>query len=337
MRLALPLLLLLLSAACADEARGGSAGARGRIRAVGSSTLYPFTALIAERLVAADPAARPPVIESTGTGAGIRLFCAGAGADHPDLLDASRRMTAAEYASCRANGTGPVLEVPVGLDGVVVAQAAAARPMPLTSADLYRALSAAPGGRANTARLWSDVNPALPPTPIRVYGPPATSGTRDAFVERMLLPACRRAEAAPRDEACRRIRADGAWADAGENDNLTVRKLAGDPAALGIFGFPYLRAQPGVLRGLPVDGVAPDGATIADGRYPGARRLFLYVKRDHLGAVPGLRRFLRLYVAAGGERGVLAARGLIPAPPPERARAARVVGDERPLDPADLG
>lgn len=340
MRRAVPLLLLLLpvllTAACLDQARGGGAGARGQIRAVGSSTLYPFTALVAEQLVAADPDARPPVIESTGTGAGLRLFCAGAGADHPDLADASRRITAAEYARCAANGVGPVLEVPVGIDGVVLAQARGGPALSLTAADLYRALAAAPGGRPNAARTWADVNPALPATPIRVLGPPATSGTRDALAELVLVPGCRRVERTDRGAECRRLRDDGAWADAGENDNLVVRKLLADPGALGVFGYGYLRENAGTLRGVPVDGAAPTAAAIRDGRYPGARPLYLYVKANHLDAVPGLRRFLRLYAAGWGEDGVLTARGLIASAAPVRAEAARVIADERPLDPATL-
>jgi len=339
MRRLSPLLLaaILLLPACLDQARGGGAGARGQIRAVGSSTLYPFTALVAEQLVAADPAARPPVIESTGTGAGLRLFCAGAGADHPDMADASRRITAGEYARCVANGVGPVLEVPVGIDGVVVAQARSGPALSLTAADLYRALAAAPDGRPNATRRWSDVNPALPPTPIRVLGPPATSGTRDAFAELVLLPGCRRVERRPRAAECRRLRDDGAYADAGENDNLVVRKLLADPMALGVFGYGYLRESAGRLRGVPIDGVAPGVAAIRDGRYPGARRLFLYVKANHLDAVPGLRRFLRLYAADWNDDGPLAGRGLIASSPAVREQAARIIAEERALDPATLG
>jgi len=339
MRLFRPLLLLaaaLLPSACLDQARGGGAGARGQIRAVGSSTLYPFTALVAEQLIAADPDAPLPVIESTGTGAGIRLFCAGAGADHPDLADASRRITAAEYARCAANGVGPVLEVPIGIDGVVMAQANGGSVRSLTAAELYRALAAAPGGRPNTARTWADVNPALPATPIRVLGPPATSGTRDAFAELVLLPGCRAVERRPVDTACRRLREDGAYADSGENDNLVVRKLMADPAALGVFGYGYLRENAGALRGVAINGVLPGADAIRDGRYPGARPLFLYVKANHLDAVPGLRRFLRLYASDWQEGGILAARGLIASPPAVRAEAARVIAEERALDPATL-
>jgi len=335
-----PLLLSIVSllslAACLDQARGGGAGARGQIRAVGSSTLYPFTTLVAEQLVAAVPDARPPVIESTGTGAGLRLFCAGAGADHPDMADASRRITAAEYARCDANRVGPVLEVPVGLDGVVLAQARGGPAFSLTDADLYRALAATPGGRRNAARLWRDVDPALPPVPIRVLGPPATSGTRDAFAELILLPGCRRVERVADPARCTRLREDGAFADAGENDNLVVRKLLAEPDALGIFGWGYLRQNGERLRGVRLDGVAPGVAAIRAGRYPGARPLYLYVKVNHLRAVPNLRRFLALYAASWGEDGPLAARGLIASAPAVRADAAAAIADARPLDPADL-
>lgn len=339
MRLFRPLLLViaaLLPTACLDQARGGGAGARGQIRAVGSSTLYPFTALVAEQLIAADPDAPLPVIESTGTGAGLRLFCAGAGADHPDLADASRRITAAEYARCAANGVGPVLEVPVGIDGVVLAQADSGPMRSLTEAQLYRALAARPNGRRNAARLWSDVGPGLPAVPIRVLGPPASSGTRDAFAELVLLPGCRQVERRADPVECRRLREDGAWSDAGENDNLVVRKLLAEPTAIGVFGYGYLRENAGRLRGVAINGVAPSASAIRDGRYPGARPLYLYVKANHLDAVPGLRRFLRLYAADWQEGGVLTARGLIASPPDVRREAARIIAEERALDPATL-
>lgn len=341
-------LLLACSAlvACHDQARGGGAGARDGIRVVGSSTLYPFTTLVAERFVLSDSDAEPPVIESTGTGAGVRLFCGGVGAAHPDLLDASRRMTLGEYRRCRRNGVGPVIELPVGIDGVVLAEAVGGPRFSLTRAQLYRALAVEPDGRPNAARRWSDIDPALPAVPIRVYGPPATSGTRDALVDLIMVPGCEaafptaralvRTDPAAHARLCRRIREDGAFVDAGENDNFIVQKLAANPTALGVFGFGYLEENQGAVRGVPVDGVAPSAGAIADGRYPGARALYLYVKNDHLEAVPGLRRFLRLYAASWGPDGPLTRRGLIPSPAPIRAAAAETVRTERPLDPATL-
>lgn len=338
------LLLALMLPACHDQARGGATGARDAIRAVGSSTLYPFTTLVAERFVESDPRAKPPVIESTGTGAGFRLFCAGLGARHPDLADASRRMGAGEYRLCRRNGVGPVIEVPVGIDGVVLAEPLDGPGFRLTRAQLYRALAAEPGGRPNAARRWSDVDPTLPDLPIAVYGPPATSGTRDALVELVMVPGCdaadpgaRRLAPAPRAARCGRIREDGAFIDSGENDNLIVQKLGANPHALGVFGYSYLEENADAVRGVPVEGVAPSYRSIADGRYPGARPLYLYAKRNHLDAVPGLRRFLRLYAASWAPGGPLARRGLIASPRAARAAAAEIVRTERPLDPRSLG
>lgn len=345
MRRLAPLLFLLSTVACHDQA-GGGAGPRSQIRVVGSSTVYPFTATVAEALVASDPRVAAPVIESTGTGAGFRLFCAGVGAQHPDVADASRRMTLAEYRRCAANGAGDLLEIPVGIDGIAVAQSRAANPLSLTITALYRALAARPLGADNKTRTWADVNPRLPAVPIQVYGPPATSGTRDAFADLILARGCdgvdpAAAALASRDPAahrarCTRVREDGAYLDAGENDNLIVRKLQANPQAIGVFGYAYLDENAGAVRPVPLNGVLPGQAAIADGRYPGSRPLYLYAKRAHLDAVPGLRRFLSLYVRAAAPDGPLVRRGLIAAPTEVRARAARIVAHEVPLDPRSL-
>ena len=346
MRSLLLLLACLPLAACHDQARGGGGGAREEIRVVGSSTVYPFTTLVAERFVAGDPDARAPVIESTGTGAGMRLFCGGLGAGHPDIANASRRMTAAEHRECQANGVGPVLEVPIGIDGVAVAEAGNGPRFALTPALLYRALAATPGGEANRADSWADLDPRLPDVPIRVYGPPATSGTRDALSELIMIPGCEavvpgaralaRSDATAHKLLCTRLREDGRYSDQGENDNLIVQKLAANPTALGVFGYSYLEENAGAVVGVPLNGVAPGYGSIADGRYPGSRPLYLYVKKHHLDAVPGLRRFLRLYAASWGPDGPLTRRGLIAAPAPVRAEALRTVRTERPLDPGRL-
>ena len=339
-------LLALATGACVDQAAGAGAGSRDQIRAVGSSTVYPFTTIAAEHFLANSPDARPPVIESTGTGAGLKLFCAGLGARHPDIADASRRMRRSEYAACRANGVGDVLEVQIGIDGIAFAEAKDGPKMALTPADLYRALAAAPLGRANAARTWRDVNPALPATPIQVYGPPATSGTRDALAELILAVGCEAVDPAARalrvrDEAafaarCQRVRDDGADVDAGENDKLIVQKLQSNPNAIGVFGYGYLEENARVVNGVPIAGVAPSYAAIASGAYPGARPLYLYVKKAHLDAIPGLRGFLRQYAQLWNDDGPLVRRGLIAAPPAIRARSAAIVAREVPLDPAAL-
>ena len=346
MRLASLLAAVLLLPACQDQANGGGGGARAEIRVVGSSTVYPFTTTVAERFVAADPHAAAPVIESTGTGAGMKLFCAGIGAAHPDIEDASRRIKPGEYRTCAANGAGRLMEVRIGIDGIAFAQARNGPALPLTPALLYRALAATPGGRPNTARLWRDLRPDLPAVPIQVYGPPTTSGTRDALAELILTRGCEDVDPAAKPLAardpdaakalCTRIREDGAYVDAGENDNLIVQKLGSNPNAIGVFGYSYLEENRDAVRGLPIAGVAPTYATIADGSYPGSRPLFLYVKKAHLDAVPGLRAFLRLYAQAWGPDGPLVKRGLIAAPDAVRAAAAQEIARETPLDPATL-
>ncbi|WP_093666118.1 substrate-binding domain-containing protein [Sphingomonas gellani] len=320
--------------ACHDQALGGMGG-RDSIAAVGSSTVYPFTTTVAELYVATHPHAAAPVIEETGTGAGLRLFCAGIGSAFPDIADASRRMRADEYRACARNGAGALVEVQLGLDGIAIGRSRAGPAIALTPAQIYRALAAAPGGRPNTARRWSDVDPALPDSPITVYGPPATSGTRDAFGQLILLPGCRAAErrATP---ACLRIREDGAYVDAGESDNAIVQKLSANPAALGVFGFSYLAENADSLAGVPINGIAPDRPSIATGRYPGARPLFLYVKKAHLDAVPGLHAFLDLYARSWGKGGPLARHGLIPAPAAVQARGVAALRGETLLNPAEL-
>ena len=343
--IALAALLPFITAACVDEAAGGS-GAREQITAVGSSTVYPFTTLVAEQYLANTPSARPPVIESTGTGAGMKLFCAGVGAAHPDIEDASRRMKRSEYDTCARNGAGALMEVQIGIDGIAFAEALNGPAFRLTTTDLYRALAATPDGKPNRARTWRDVNPALPATPIQVYGPPSTSGTRDALAELVLAKGCEASDpaatalkAADEDAwkaRCQRVREDGAYIDAGENDNLIVQKLQSNPNAIGVFGYGYLEENRNAVRGVPIDGVAPTYATIASGDYPGARPLYLYVKKAHLRAVPGLARFLATYTKAWGPDGPLAKRGLIAAPDDIRARSAAIVRDAIALDPAAL-
>ena len=345
MRIAAFLIPLAL-AGCQDQAKGGGGGARAEIRAVGSSTVYPFTTTVAEAYVAADPRAAAPVIESTGTGAGMKLFCAGIGAAYPDIENASRRIKASEYRDCAAHGAGQLMEVQVGIDGLAFAQARNGPAFALTPALLYRALAATPGGKANGARLWSEIDPALPAVPIQVYGPPATSGTRDALAELILTKGCEAVDARAKPLAksdpdaakalCTRVREDGAYVDAGENDNLIVQKLQSNPNAIGVFGFSYLEQNADNARGLAIDGVAPTYRAIADGRYPGSRPLYLYVKKAHLDAVPGLRTFLKLYAANWGPDGPLVRRGLIAAPAATRAAAAQAMARETALDPGAL-
>ena len=344
--LALAALLPVLAGGCVDQAAGGGAGARDQIKAVGSSTVYPFTTIVAEQYLANNPSAKPPVIESTGTGAGMKLFCGGIGASHPDIENASRRMKAGEFATCAKNNVRDILEVQVGIDGIAFAEALDGPRMQLTPVDLYRALAATPGGQPNRARTWRDVNPALPATPIQVYGPPATSGTRDALAELILAVGCEASDPAIKavkdqqkdayEARCLRVREDGGYIDAGENDNLIVQKLQSNPNAIGVFGYGYLEENARAVRGVPISGVAPTYQTIASGEYPGSRPLYLYVKKAHLNAIPGLRVFLRQYAQLWGPEGPLVKRGLIAAPADVRARAAAVVLNETALNGAEL-
>ena len=336
----------LALAACQDQANGGGAGSRDHITVVGSSTVFPFSTIVAERLVNKTPGIKSPAIESTGTGAGMKLFCAGVGAAHPDIEDASRRMKASEYASCKVNGVDGILEIQIGLDGIAFAESKAGPNLQLTAVDLYKALAATPMGQPNATKTWKDVNPALPAIPIQVYGPPSTSGTRDALAELILARGCDAIYPALADnkakdptgyaKGCTAIREDGAYVDAGENDNLIVQKLQSNPNAIGIFGYSYLEENKDKLNGVPLNGVEPTYETIARGAYPGSRPLFLYVKKAQLSAIKGLREYLALYAGAWDPDGPLVAKGLIAAPEDVRKRSAQIVKDETTLDPAKL-
>lgn len=337
----------LALAGCQNESAGGGAGAsRDQIKVVGSSTVYPFTTLAAERFVSANPQFKPPVVESTGTGGGMKQFCAGLGAGTPDIEDASRRIKKSEFDTCAKNGVGPIVEIQIGIDGIAFAEAKAGPKLQLTPTDIYKALGANPGGKPNTAKTWRDVNPAMPAIPIQVYGPPSTSGTRDALAELILAKGCEASDPEAKalkekDEdaykkRCTAVREDGAYVDAGENDNLIVQKLAANPNALGIFGYSYLEENAQTISGSPINGVVPTYETIASGQYPGARPLFLYVKKQHVGAIPGLQEFLATYAGLWNPDGPLVKRGLIAAPDDVRAKSAAIVKSLTPLDGAGL-
>jgi len=348
MRLAVAALLgaSLFLTACQDQANGGGAGSRDQIKIVGSSTVYPFTTLVAEQFVNKTPGMKSPVVEQTGTGGGMKLFCNGIGADYPDIEDASRRIKASEYRNCAANGADKIMEIQIGIDGIAFAEAKNGASLPLTVADLYKALAANPMGRPNTARTWKDVNPALPAIPIQVYGPPATSGTRDALAELILARGClaifpdsvklHETNADQFAKDCTQIRGDGPYIDAGENDNLIVQKLQSNPNAIGIFGYSYLAENSTTLNGLALNGIAPSYETIAQGIYPGARPLFIYVKKAHLAAIPGLKQFLNEYAASWGLDGPLVKRGLIAAPKDVLDKSSDIIRHGTTLDPATL-
>ena len=325
---------------------GGGNASRDFVRAVGSSTLYPFATVVAES-TAKSAGIKSPVIESTGTGAGMKLFCAGVGAAHPDIENASRRMKASEYAECAKNGVDKVIEIQVGLDGIAFAEAQGGPGMTLTPVDVYKALAANPFGKPNTAKTWADVNPALPAIPILVYGPPSTSGTRDALAELILAKGCdtdpamkalKKSDEGRHKEICNRIREDGAYVEAGENDNLIVQKLGANPDAIGVLGFSFLERNLDTIRDVPIDGVMATYQTISDFSYPASRPLFIYVKAQHVKAIRGLREFLDEYTSerAWGPGGYLQRRGLVPAPDGVRAENRVRAAELTPLTKGDL-
>lgn len=329
----------LVAALFAGIAVAGTAEARDQIRIVGSSTVFPFSTTVAERF-GKTTSFRTPIVEATGSGGGLKLFCAGTGEGHPDIANASRRIKAKEVETCAKNGVADVIEVKVGYDGIVLANSRDTGRMSLTLKDVFLALAHhVPAGdcekadacalKANPNETWKDVDPDLPDVRIEVLGPPATSGTRDAFVELAMEGGCKtfpgieamkKADKRAYKKLCHTIREDGAYIEAGENDNLIVQKLTTNPRALGIFGFSFLDQNDDKLQGSAVDGVAPEFEEIADGNYPVSRALFFYVKKAHIGEVPGIAEFIGEFTneATWGPDGYLADKGLIPMSDTER-------------------
>lgn len=326
----------------------GTAEARTQMRAVGSSTVYPFAKVVSERIARANPRLGTPIIESTGTGAGMKLFCAGVGERFPDVENASRRMKASEAKLCASNGVNAITEIQVGLDGVTLATAKGTPLQNVTQRDIYLALAKTPFGKPNRAKTWKDVNGSLPAIPIRVYGPPTTSGTRDALAELLLTPPC---EANPAMAAmkksdenkfkaiCQGVREDGAYIQAGENDNLIVQKIEANQGTIGIFGFSYLEENMSKLKGIAINGVTPTYESISSFKYPGARPLFIYIKNAHANAIPAVRAYAAEFTkeSAFGPNGYLRrSAGMIAAPNNVRARSQQVARQLKPLDLSTL-
>ncbi len=337
--------LLGLSGCDSSSTSGGGAGVRDQVRAVGSSTVYPFATAVAEQFVNKNAGMKSPIIESTGTGAGMKMFCGGIGAAHPDIANASRAMKKSEYETCVKNKVTDVVEIQIGLDGIAFAEGKAGPKLALTPRDIYAALAANPFGKAQTAKTWKDVNPALPAIAIKVYGPPSTSGTRDALAELILTKGCdsdgamkalKEKDSDAHKKACTTIREDGAFVDAGENDNLIVQKLLADPQAIGVFGYSFLEENTETLVGNTINGVTPTYATISDFTYPGARPLFIYVKSAHLKAIKGLSEYVSEFASAWGPDGYLKKRGMVISPADVRAAAELQAKAMKPLDPATL-
>ena len=323
---------------------------RDYVYVVGSSTVYPFATVVAERFGRGSEF-KTPKIESTGSGGGLKLFCDGVGVDYPDVTNSSRAIKSSEIESCAANGVTEIVEVKIGYDGIVFANSIDADTMTLSRADIFLALAREVPGDAdgelieNPHETWADVNPDLPAIKIEVLGPPPTSGTRDAFVELAMEGGCKatpwiaalKSSDKNRYKAiCHTIREDGVFVEAGENDNLIVQKIQANPAAFGIFGFSFLDQNMEKVKGSLIDGVAPTFDAIADGDYPISRPLFFYVKKAHVDVIPGLRGFLREFTSerAWGEEGYLSDRGLIPMPDEERSKVAAAVRDLTPLSMA---
>jgi phosphate transport system substrate-binding protein len=319
------------------------AAARDQIRIVGSSTVFPFAATVAERF-GKDGPFKAPIVESTGTGGGMQLFCAGLGEDHPDIANASRKITESELQRCAENGVTEITELKIGFDGIVIANSTEMPQLSVTLDEIYLALAKeVPNGEVGTGftaaptpyKKWRDVGPSLPGYAIKVYGPPPTSGTRDAFLDLVMEPGClsfapiKALKEAGADgekraaEICRTLREDGGYVDAGENDELIVQKLKAYPAAFGIFGYSFLYQNADKLQGAAINGVEPNFDTIAGGTYPISRPLYIYVKNAHAQSIPGVREYLAEFTSerALGPVGYLADKGLIPLPPEERLRA----------------
>lgn len=342
--LAATALSVLSLSACGDQ--GGAGATRDQIRAVGSSTVYPFATAASELFVQTNAGMKSPIIESTGTGGGMKLFCSGVGAQYPDIANASRRMKKAEFDLCQGNGVKDIIEVQIGVDGLAFAEAKNGPGYKLTPKIVYEALAANPYGKGpNKTQTWKDVDPSLPAIAISVFGPPSTSGTRDSLAELILEKGC---QSDPAMEAlkeksedeykatCTRVREDGKYVDSGENDNLIVQKLGANPNAVGVFGFSFLEENRATLKDIPIDGIEASYETVSSGQYPGARPLYIYVKKAHMSAIPGLQGFLNTFATNWAPGGALTKRGMVAAPDDVRKANEQTVKALTTLDGAQL-
>lgn len=341
--------LLALSAALAASAISMSANAqRDYISIVGSSTVYPFSTVVAERFGKSTKFATPKV-ESTGSGGGLKLFCSGVGSATPDITNASRAIKSSEIKLCAKNGIKDIIEVTVGYDGIVLANTTAAKQFSLSRREIFLALAKNipnPDGSEtlvdNPYKTWNEINPTLPANKIEVLGPPPTSGTRDAFAELALEGGCKtfpfikaikKQDKKKYKAICHAVREDGAYVEAGENDNLIVQKLVANPTALGVFGYSFLEQNSDKVQGSIIDGKLPTFDAIAEGDYPVSRSLFFYVKKAHIGVIPGIEEYLAEFTSekAMGEYGYLAEKGMIPMTDEERASVLSTVKNLTPL------
>ena len=327
---------------------GAAHAGRDYIQIVGSSTVYPFATVVAEKF-GKTTKFKTPIIESTGSGGGMKLFCNGVGEEHPDITNSSRRIKSSEFEQCQANGVTDVIEVKVGYDGIVLGNSIESDQLELSRRDIFLALAKDvpnPDGSEtliqNPYMTWSEVNPSLPEIKIEVLGPPPTSGTRDAFAELALEGGCKAFDwikAMKKDDKpaykaiCHTVREDGAYIETGENDNLIVQKLRENPKALGVFGFSFLDQNSDLIQGSLIDGVPPEFEAIADGSYPVSRPLYFYAKKAHVGVIPGIAEYMAAFTdeAAFGEEGYLTDKGLIPMPTEEREAFSSAAVELTPL------
>lgn len=317
-----------------------AAEARDQIRVVGSSTVYPFTTAVAEQF-GKSTGAKTPVVESTGTGGGMKIFCEGVGVDKADATNASRRIKKSEFELCDKNGVKDIIELTVGYDGLTIAGSKSGPAIALTRQQVFQALAEkVPNDKGelvdNPYKTWSDIDPSLPAIKIEVLGPPPTSGTRDSFHELFMekgaeafdsLKAMKADKAREKDfeKVWKSIRKDGAYVEAGENDNVIVQKLQANKNAFGIFGYSFLEENADKLHGVAIEGVEPTFDNISGGKYKGARPLFIYFKKAHIGVIPGLDKFIAEYTSekALGVEGYLTEKGLVALPPDAFAASAK--------------
>lgn len=342
-------LLAVSCAACTTFASAGAMANRDHIMVVGSSTVFPFSKVVAERF-SLKTGMKAPKIEPTGTGGGFKEFCGGVGIQYPDISNASRRIKDSEYQSCQKNGVKDIVEVLIGYDGIVLANSVKAKKLDLSMRDIFLALAKVvpdpKGGEKlveNPYKTWQDVNKDLPAVDISVLGPPPTSGTRDAFAELAMEGGCKtfdwiaalkKSDKSRYKAVCHGIREDGAYIEAGENDNLIVRKLAENPNALGIFGFSFLDQNADTVQGSLIEGQAPTFDSIADGDYKVSRPLYFYVKKAHVGVIPGIAEYLQEFTSdkAWGEEGYLAEKGMIPLGDKKRKEVGKSVAQMEALE-----
>lgn len=316
--------------------------ARDYISIVGSSTVYPFATVVAEQF-GRTTGSKTPKIESTGSGGGFKLFCGGVGVSYPDITNASRAIKTSEMKTCVDNGVKDIVEVKIGYDGIVIANAKSSARLQLTRKEMFLALAKEVPDPINPSQLianpyntWKEINSALPDSKIEVLGPPPTSGTRDAFVELVMeegaknfesINSLKKLDKKAYRAASQSVREDGAYVEAGENDNLIVQKLQANPEALGIFGFSFLDQNADVIQGSIVEGYAPTFEAIANGSYPVSRPLFFYVKKAHVDVIPGMKGYLSEFTSekAWGNDGYLADKGMIPLPEGERKEYTNAV------------